>query len=237
MKSNKLSLNKLFSNIKTSDDNSLVNDDQIEQYIFLIMGEPQVGKSSFCMRFAFDNYILEIKESQKTECYMKKIEIVNKEINVVLIDVASSLKDKNILTKLCHHIKGAIIMYDITSKKSFDKLDFWINELQQLTAEQQENKIPVFFVGNKADLQFLRIVDKEIVLATIDNFNYNFGSKGCNQLIYEYDVKEVNGIDNNVIQDYMNLINKNMKNMYEQYTEDVKGFIERLEQIEKELKE
>ena len=39
-----------------------------------------------------------------------------------------------------------------------------------------------------------------------------------------------------VIQDYMNLINKNMKNMYEQYTEDVKGFIERLEQIEKELK-
>ena len=40
-----------------------------------------------------------------------------------------------------------------------------------------------------------------------------------------------------VIQDYMNLINKNMKNMYEQYTEDVKGFIERLEQIEKELKE
>lgn len=39
-----------------------------------------------------------------------------------------------------------------------------------------------------------------------------------------------------VIQDYMNFINKNMKNMYEQYTEDVKGFIERLEQIEKELK-
>lgn len=40
-----------------------------------------------------------------------------------------------------------------------------------------------------------------------------------------------------VIQDYMNLINKNMKNMYEQYTEDVKGFIERLEQIDKGLKE
>ena len=39
-----------------------------------------------------------------------------------------------------------------------------------------------------------------------------------------------------VIQDYMNLINQNIKNMYEQYTEDVKGFIERLEQIEKELK-
>ena len=39
-----------------------------------------------------------------------------------------------------------------------------------------------------------------------------------------------------VIQDYMNLINKNMKNMYEQYTEDVKGFIEKLEHIEKELK-
>lgn len=40
-----------------------------------------------------------------------------------------------------------------------------------------------------------------------------------------------------VIQDYMNLINKNMKNMYEQYTEDVKGFIDRLEQIDKGLKE
>ena len=196
-------LNSIFPNIKTSDVFSLVQNDEIETYIIPIMGEPQVGKTSFCTRFAFDYFNLEIKESLNTESYKKTIEIFNKEITIVLIDVARNLEDKNMLQELCGFIDGAIIMYDITSNKSFNKVDFWINELLQLTKQQKEKKIPVFFVGNKADLQFLRAVDKENVLDKIDSLNYNLDDNDSNQGIYKYESKEVNGIDNNNIQDCM----------------------------------
>ena len=40
-----------------------------------------------------------------------------------------------------------------------------------------------------------------------------------------------------LIQDYMNLINKNMKKVYNKYTTDIKEYIEKLDQIKKELGE
>ena len=40
-----------------------------------------------------------------------------------------------------------------------------------------------------------------------------------------------------LIQDYMNIINNNMKKMYNKYTTDIKEYIEKLDQIKKELGE
>ena len=40
-----------------------------------------------------------------------------------------------------------------------------------------------------------------------------------------------------LIQDYMNIINNNMKKVYNQYTTDIKEYIEKLDQIKKELGE
>lgn len=224
-------LNSIFPNIKSLDNPSSVQNDQIEQYIILIMGDSKVGKSSFCSRFAFNTFNLEIKESQKTESYMKKIEIFNKEINVVLIDVASNnSNDKNMLQELCNYIDGAIIMYDITSTKSFYKIEHWVDELKKLTIQQNEKKIPVFIIGNKADLQFLRTVEKETVLEKVLILNSKLDS---NLGIYGYESKEVNGIDENNVQEcmkdmiaqiFVTNLNEQDKEKYERmYTEDIEN--------------
>lgn len=224
-------LNSIFPNIKSLDNPSSVQNDQIEQYIILIMGDSKVGKSSFCSRFAFNTFNLEIKESQKTESYMKKIEIFNKEINVVLIDVASNnSNDKNMLQELCNYIDGAIIMYDITSTKSFHKIEHWVDELKKLTIQQNEKKIPVFIIGNKADLQFLRTVEKETVLEKVLILNSKLDS---NLGIYGYESKEVNGIDENNVQEcmkdmiaqiFVTNLNEQDKEKYERmYTEDIEN--------------
>lgn len=224
-------LNSIFPNIKSLDNPSSVQNDQIEQYIILIMGDSKVGKSSFCSRFAFNTFNLEIKESQKTESYMKKIEIFNKEINVVLIDVAShNSNDKNMLQELCNYIDGAIIMYDITSTKSFHKIEHWVDELKKLTIQQNEKKIPIFIIGNKADLQFLRTVEKETVLEKVLILNSKLDS---NVGIYGYESKEVNGIDENNVQEcmkdmiaqiFVTNLNEQDKEKYERmYTEDIEN--------------
>jgi len=51
---------------------------------------------------------------------------------------------------------GAIIVYDVTSKKSFNNLDRWFNNLYS-----QCNEVPVILVGNKTDLIDERVVSTE----------------------------------------------------------------------------
>ena len=52
---------------------------------------------------------------------------------------------------------GAIIVYDITSTKSFENVELWMDELRQHT----DDKIILMLVGNKVDLRHLRAVEKE----------------------------------------------------------------------------
>lgn len=51
---------------------------------------------------------------------------------------------------------AAVIVYDITSIHSFDKVKKWIRELRQ----SSNDKIVIAIVGNKLDLESMRKVKK-----------------------------------------------------------------------------
>ena len=49
---------------------------------------------------------------------------------------------------------GAILVYDITDKTSFDRVMHWVNELKQ-----NVEKIQMIIVGNKIDLEHKRNIE------------------------------------------------------------------------------
>ena len=63
------------------------NNNEIIEYKILIIGDRFTGKTSFCQRFALNEFNLEIKSTSQSECYLKTILLLNKEIRVYLIDV------------------------------------------------------------------------------------------------------------------------------------------------------
>lgn len=65
---------------------------------------------------------------------------------------------------------GAIIVYDITSTKSFENVELWIDELRQHT----DDKIVLMLVGNKVDLRHLRAVEKEIAASFAEENKMHF---------------------------------------------------------------
>lgn len=65
---------------------------------------------------------------------------------------------------------GAIIVYDITSTKSFENVELWIDELRQHT----DDKIVLMLVGNKVDLRHLRAVEKETAASFAEENKMNF---------------------------------------------------------------
>ena len=126
---------------------------EIMEYKLLIIGDRFTGKTSFCLRFALNEFNLEIKSSNQSECYLKTILLLDKEIKVYLIDVINSINNLN--EELLKNVKGVIAIYDITKLKTFELTEKLIKEVRQKIG----NTIPILLLGNKNDLKFLRDID------------------------------------------------------------------------------
>ena len=186
--------------IKQNGEEDNKNDDYLE-YKILVLGERMVGKSSICSRFAMNEFNLEIKPSTQCECYRKTIKLFDQLIKVYLIDVSSDSL-KNPKSYLYTDVKGALLVYDITKTKTFEKIDDWAKEI----SDQVGRPIPVMLLGNKNDLKFLRNVDEE-------EAKEKAGSIKC-------DVRESNCVDEKGIQECIKYLIA--KIYYEDLPEDKK---------------
>ena len=149
-------------------------DEHSLKYKILVLGEPGVGKSSICMRFCKNEFNLEIKQTESCECYTKNLKLFENKIKLYIVDI-----DKNIMNSDRSHIysevKGALIIYDVTKPKTFEKIDNWLLDVKQNTKED----LPIFIVGNKTDLTYLRNVDTEEGLEKANLHNVEFFETSC----------------------------------------------------------
>ena len=130
-----------------------------EEYKFkvVIVGDSSVGKTNLVKRFMNNTFIKDSKATVGVE-FMSKTFIVNKKIfKVELWDTAGQERYKAITAAYYKGAKGAMIVYDVTSKLTFDNVDKWCNELRI----KGSNNINIIMVGNKIDL-------KENIIITSD---------------------------------------------------------------------
>jgi small GTP-binding protein len=144
------------------------------EYKILILGERSVGKSSIISRFAMNEFNLEIKPTTQSECYTKIVKMGEQMIKIYLIDA-----DETVLTNdrspLYADAKGALIVYDVTKSRTFDKVEYWILDLRQYSSLN----IPIIILGNKSDLNFLKNVDYEEGLEKANSLNCEYAETSC----------------------------------------------------------
>ena len=157
------------------------NSNEIMEYKLLIIGDHFTGKTSFCFRFALNKFNLEIKSTTQSECYLKSISLLDKEIKVYLIDVSNSLNNLN--KEYIKDVKGVFAIYDITKIKTFESAENLIKEIRQKIG----NTVPILLLGNKNDLKFLRDIDYDEAVEKANILN-------C-------PVKEINCVDENSVHD------------------------------------
>ena len=130
--------------IFNKDNNSL-------NYKFLIIGDKSVGKTSFVLKVINNKFDLEIKPSTESELFNLQLQFGNDKINIFLLDVLTSELSNN-HGYLFNGINGAFILYDITKKDTFDKVNNYVSDIKGNLG----NEIPIVIIGNKKDLAHLR---------------------------------------------------------------------------------
>ena len=117
-------------------------------YKILLLGDSEVGKSCFLMRYAdnvfVDNYITTIGLDYK----LKYIQLDSGQvIKVQLWDTAGQDRYRTIAKNYYKGSHGILLLYDVTKSSSFENIREWIKDIR----EEVYEKAIIFLIGNKID--------------------------------------------------------------------------------------
>ena len=147
---------------------------------FVLLGDSGVGKSNILSRYLTNEFDKSSKATVGVEFGSKefKIENDNKIIKVQIWDTAGQERYRSIAKIFYQGAKGYLFVYDITKKNSFDNINNWLSNIQNLVDETNISKI---LIGNKSDLESERQVKtdegiekaKELDMAFIETSAFN----------------------------------------------------------------
>ena len=99
---------------------------------------------------------------------------------------------KCLYPSFCRGAKGALICFDVSDRKSFEELHYWINTIRKVAG-----KIPIILIGTKSDLKRI-ITDREInkVIKTyqLDGIFYSSKSDYNRETIFKMLIKKLEKI-------------------------------------------
>ena len=122
----------------------------------LIIGDSGVGKTSILLKYV-DNFFTDQHIATIGVEYKTKV-ITKGKYKIQIWDTAGQERYRSITSAYYKGAKGALIVYDITRKNTFDNIDKWISDLKL----NGDKNICILIVGNKSDLNEQREVDEEL---------------------------------------------------------------------------
>ncbi|GKV23666.1 hypothetical protein SLEP1_g33370 [Rubroshorea leprosula] len=137
-------------------------DDSYEEecdYLFkaVLIGDSAVGKSNLLSRFSNDEFRLDSKPTIGVEFAYRNVKIADKIIKAQIWDTAGQERFRAITSSYYRGALGALLVYDITRRATFDNVKKWLRELREFG----NLDMVVVLVGNKCDLGQSREVDEE----------------------------------------------------------------------------
>lgn len=129
------------------------------KHTIVVIGDAGVGKSALTIRLVTNNFLQEYEPTIE-DCYHKQVIIDGKEVLLEIIDTAGMEEFNAMHDEWIKQGDAFLIIYSITSLKSFEKCILLQEKVLRVKDEYEPNKIfPIVLVGNKCDLEDDREVD------------------------------------------------------------------------------
>jgi small GTP-binding protein len=129
----------------------------------ILVGDSGVGKTNLLSRFTHDEFHADSKSTIGVEFATKTLRIDEKVVKAQIWDTAGQERYRAITAAYYRGAVGALLVYDVTSLKTFQALPLWLSELRA----NVDNDIVIVLVGNKTDLAENRTI------STDDGINFS----------------------------------------------------------------
>ena len=143
-------------------------------YLFkvLILGDSFVGKTNMLKRFLNDEFDMNTKETVGVEFGSKNFILGEKEdiVKAQIWDTAGQERYRSVTKAYYKGAKGALLVYDITRKATFENIDNWLIDLRT----NADKDILILLIGNKSDLIDTREISEEEARTKAEQYNIAF---------------------------------------------------------------
>ncbi|MFW9900023.1 MAG: GTP-binding protein [Candidatus Thorarchaeota archaeon] len=133
---------------------------QSGEYAFKLIlgGEGGVGKTSMVHRFVEDSFQTDYKSTIGTSIMKKECDFqgLESKVRFIIWDLAGQAQFKRVRQTYLGNAEAGILVFDVTRKDTFDKLEDWLKEIKKVS-----ETISLILVGNKIDLEDERVVSTE----------------------------------------------------------------------------
>ena len=157
---------------------------EIIKYKFMLLGDSDVGKTAFFHKLSKDEFIQLTVSTQGTD-YMPitfndlDVDIngikEKKSFNITLYDTAGQERYRSVTTNFIKHANGVILIYDITSRNTFDHVDEWLTSIQEVLSDWEKNDYLIMLIGNKLDLANEDETKRQVNIEEVNNKYENRG--------------------------------------------------------------
>ena len=121
----------------------MANNENLKEFKIVLLGESGVGKTSIIQRYTKDKFE---DEQIPTKCasfdtkIIKLDEFIESYIKLNIWDTAGQEKYRALSKIFYKDASAAILVYDITNKKSFDEIkEYWYNQVKECS-QKNTNK-------------------------------------------------------------------------------------------------
>ncbi|KAH6772951.1 RAB GTPase-like protein A4C [Perilla frutescens var. hirtella] len=128
-------------------------------YVFkiVLIGDSAVGKSQLLARFSRNEFSVDSKSTIGVEFQTRTVTIDHRTVKAQIWDTAGQERYRAVTSAYYRGAVGAMLVYDISNRQSFDHIARWLEELRG----HADKNLVIMLVGNKSDLETLRAVSTE----------------------------------------------------------------------------
>ena len=137
---------------------------------YIIIGDSSVGKSNLLLRYTQQRFNDEYQATIGVEFGAKNLTIDSQIYRIQIWDTAGQENFKSITRAYYKNSVCALVVYDISSRDSFNNVSTWIEDCKN----QSPKTIFMVLVGNKSDLNDKRQVNTEEGQELADKYGLQF---------------------------------------------------------------
>eukprot|EP00230_Micromonas_polaris_P003324 CAMPEP_0119223592 /NCGR_PEP_ID=MMETSP1327-20130426/33244_1 /TAXON_ID=38833 /ORGANISM="Micromonas pusilla, Strain RCC2306" /LENGTH=210 /DNA_ID=CAMNT_0007221869 /DNA_START=485 /DNA_END=1117 /DNA_ORIENTATION=- len=120
----------------------------LAKYKLVFLGDQSVGKTSVISRFMYDKFDLSYQATIGIDFLSKTMYLDDRTVRLQLWDTAGQERFRSLIPSYVRDSSVAVIVYDVTSRSSFQNVMKWIEEVRV----ERGGDVVIAVVGNKSDL-------------------------------------------------------------------------------------
>ena len=140
------------------------------EYKIVIVGESAVGKTALLYKYSEGVFKNGLISTIGLDFRTKIVDVEGVPVRLQVWDTAGQERFRTLSKQLFRGAKGIVLVFDITNRKSFDQLNYWINSFESYGVREEG----VLIIGNKSDLEEQREVKTKDAQTIANDHSYNF---------------------------------------------------------------